>query len=76
MKISIQFIVQLFIPMTSTDGMMFMMIRHVYVCLQVVGPEDPPIICQRAMADRIKNSGCNIQRSVNGKLGEQTVYLV
>ena len=40
-----------------TSYMMFMMIRHVYVCLWVAGPVAPPhaaIICQRAMADRIK----------------------
>ena len=43
--------------MTSSDGMMIMMIRHVYVRLRFAGPEDPPhatIMCQRLMADRVK----------------------
>ena len=44
--------------MTSSDGIMIMMIRHVYVCLRLAGPEDPPpphavIMCQNPMADRV-----------------------
>ena len=44
--------------MTSSDGIMIMMIRHVYVCLRLVGPEETPpphvvIMCQNPMADRV-----------------------
>ena len=47
LKISIQFFVQLLTRMTSSDGMMLKMIRHVYVRLQLAGPEDPsmPLSC-------------------------------
>ena len=47
LKISIQFFIQLPILMTSSDGMMLKMTRHVYVCLQLAGPEDPrmPLSC-------------------------------
>ena len=42
---------------TSSDGMMIIMIRHVYIHLRLAGPEDPPhaaIMCQKPMADRVK----------------------
>ena len=41
--------------MTSYDGMIFMIIRQVYVSLKVAGPEHPhaaSMMCQNVMPDR------------------------